>query len=31
VTIVDEKTDYYKEVPNEIASLLKQFEDLMSP
>jgi hypothetical protein len=30
-TIVDKKVDYYKEVPNEIASLLKQFENLMPP
>jgi hypothetical protein len=29
--IVDEKMNYYKEVPKEIASVLKQFEDVMLP
>jgi hypothetical protein len=30
-TVVDKKTDYYEEMPNKIASLLKQFEDVMPP
>jgi len=30
-TIVDEKADYCGEVPKEIASVLQQFEDVMSP
>jgi hypothetical protein len=29
--VVDEKMNYYKEVPKEIASVLKQFEDVMLP
>jgi len=28
--VVDEKADYYEEVPTKIASVLKQFEDVMS-
>jgi hypothetical protein len=28
--VVDEKADYYEEVPKKIASVLKQFEDVMS-
>jgi hypothetical protein len=30
-TVVDKKTNYYEEMPNKIASLLKQFEDVMPP
>jgi hypothetical protein len=31
VIVVDEKMDYYEEVLKEIASVLKQFEDVMLP
>jgi len=30
-TVVDEKIDYCEEVPKEIANMLQQFEDVMSP
>ena len=31
VTIMDKKADYYEEVPQEIANMLQQFEDVMPP
>jgi hypothetical protein len=30
-TIVDQKVDYYGDVPKEIASIVQQFEDVMPP
>jgi hypothetical protein len=30
-TVVDEKIDCYEKVPKEIANMLQQFEDVMSP
>lgn len=31
IIVVDEKTDYYDEIPKEITNVLQQFEDVIPP